>query len=269
VVVDDHVMGVTHIIRGDDHLTYAGRQLLIYQAMGWAVPQFAHVPLIHGPDGAKLSKRHGATSTTEYANMGYLPEAMRNYLIRLGWSHGDAEIFSDEDAIRWFDLEHIGQAPGRLDFAKLNHVNSHYLRLKPGSELAGMLGITHPMLDVARAIESVKSKVSTLNELKEAVAFYLAAPTQYDEKAQATLDKGRDNLALAINALQALAEPWTAEAVKQAIGDTATASAKKLGELMPPMRAALVGAMSGPDIPEAMAILGKTESLARLQAALA
>ena len=268
VVVDDHDMGVTHIIRGDDHLTNAGRQLVIYRAMGWAVPQFAHIPLIHGPDGKKLSKRHGAAAVTDYAAMGYLPEAMRNYLLRLGWSHGDAEIFSDEDAIRWFNLEAIGQAPARLDFAKLDHVNAHYLRAKSGAALAELLGLTSDKLDMAQAIDSVKAKVSRMTELKDAVAFYLEAPAGYDEKAAATLEKGRENLRdIVIPALEKL-DGWDAAGIKQCVADTATAAGKKLGELMPPMRAAIVGAMSGPDIPDAMAILGRDESLKRLKAAL-
>lgn len=267
VVVDDHDMGVTHIIRGDDHLNNAGRQSVIYQAMGWNIPVFAHIPLIHGPDGAKLSKRHGATSTTEYANMGYLPEAMRNYLAKLGWGHGDDEIFSDAQAIEWFTLEHIGKAPARLDFAKLNYVNAHYLREKSGSELVALLGVTSPTLDIARALDSVKTKASTLVELKDAVAFYLQAPSVYDEKATATLTKSGANLALVIPAFENLAEPWSAEAVKACITDIATQNGKKIGEVMPPMRAAIVGAMSGPDIPDAMAILGKAESLARLRKA--
>jgi len=264
VVVDDHDMGVTHIIRGDDHLTNAGRQLVIYQNMGWDVPQFAHIPLIHGPDGKKLSKRHGAAAVTDYAAMGYTARAMRNYLVRLGWSHGDSEIFSDVEAIAWFNLEHIGQAPARLDFAKLNHVNAHYLRLMPGAELAALVELDAAM---APAVESVKSKISTLVELKEALAFFQQRPASYDEKAAATLAKGRDNLALVIPALEALSA-WDAASIKQSVTDLATSSGKKLGELMPPMRAAIVGTMSGPDIPDAMAILGKEESLARLKAAL-
>jgi glutamyl-tRNA synthetase len=266
VVVDDHDMGVTHVIRGDDHLNNAGRQSVIYQAMGWDVPVFAHIPLIHGADGAKLSKRHGATGTTEYAAMGYLPEAMRNYLARLGWGHGDDEIFSDAQAIEWFTLEHIGKAPSRLDFAKLNHVNAHYIRLKTGAELAALLDVPATM---AAAIESVKVKVSTLVELKEAIGFYLNAPTSYDEKAAAMLAKNGANIPLLLPALEALAEPWSAESVKGAIQAVAEQTGKKIGELMPPLRAAIVGAMSGPDIPDAMAILGKIESLARLKRAVA
>ena len=265
VVVDDHDMEVTHVIRGDDHLNNAGRQTLIYQAMGWELPTFAHIPLIHGPDGAKLSKRHGATSTTEYAHMGYLPEAMRNYLARLGWSHGDAEIFSDAEAIEWFTLDHVGQSPSRLDFAKLNHVNAHYLRARPAEALAALLDLPNEM---AAAIESVKSKASTMIELKAALQFYLEAPTAYDDKAKAALEKGRPVLEETelIRALEALPE-WNADAIKAELGNIATAHNKKLGELMPPIRAALVGAMSGPDVPVAMAILGKPETLARLNAA--
>lgn len=263
VVVDDHDMGITHIIRGDDHLNNAGRQMVIYQAMGWDVPQFAHIPLIHGPDGAKLSKRHGATSVTEYADMGYLPEAMRNYLVRLGWAHGDDEIFSDEQAIAWFTLEGIGQSPSRLDFAKLAHVNAHYLRARSGSELAAMLGIDASR---AAAIESVREKASTLPELREQVAFYLTAPTSYDEKAAAQLAKGRENLQLLLPALAALGA-WEAGSIKSTVQAVADAQGKKLGELMPPMRAAIVGAMTGPDIPVAMEILGQSESLKRLKTA--
>lgn len=268
VVVDDHDMGVTHIIRGDDHLNNASRQMLIYQAMGWDVPTFAHIPLIHGPDGAKLSKRHGATSTTEYAAMGYLPEAMRNYLTRLGWAHGDAELFSDAEAIAWFTLEGIGQSPSRLDFAKLNHVNAHYLRLRDDAELAAMVAPLLPAAPSPEAIASVKARAHTLPELADAVRFYLTAPTEYDEKATAALAKGRDNLPAIMDGLSEHNCPtWNAENIKAALTTLATTTGKKLGELMPPMRAALVGAMSGPDIPVAMEILGRAESLQRLKMA--
>lgn len=271
VVVDDHDMGVTHVIRGDDHLNNAGRQTVIYNAMGWNVPMFAHIPLIHGADGAKLSKRHGATSTTEYANMGYLPEAMRNYLAKLGWGHGDDEIFSDAQAIEWFTLEHIGKAPARLDFAKLNHVNAHYMREKTGAELAALLNLNQPTLNLSAALDSVKTKASTLVELRDAVKFYLEAPTSYDEKASATLAKGLPvlNETHLIRSLEVVEEVlWTAEHIKHTIMGVADFHKKKIGELMPPMRAAIVGAMSGPDIPDAMAILGKTESLNRLKRAM-
>jgi glutamyl-tRNA synthetase len=266
VVVDDHDMGVTHVIRGDDHFLNTFRQLPIYHGMGWPQPDYSHIPLIHGSDGKKLSKRHGATAVDEYRDvLGYLPEAMRNYLAKLGWGHGDDEIFSDAQAIEWFTLEHIGKAPARLDFAKLGHVNAHYLRLKTGEQLSELLGVPTTM---AAAIESVKVKVSTLVELKEAIQFYLAAPTSYDEKAAAMLAKNSANIPLILPALEALAEPWTAESVKSSIHAVAEQSGKKIGELMPPLRAAIVGVMSGPDIPDAMAILGKAESINRLKAAL-
>ncbi len=271
VVVDDHDMGVTHVIRGDDHLNNAGRQSVIYQAMGWDIPVFAHIPLIHGADGAKLSKRHGATSTTEYANMGYLPEAMRNYLAKLGWGHGDDEIFSDAQAIEWFTLEHIGKAPARLDFAKLNFVNAHYLRAKTGAELAALLDLTHSTLDLARALDSVKTKASTLVELRDAVKFYLEAPATYDEKAAAILTKGIPVLKEThlIRSLEAVEDVlWSAEHIKHTIMSVANFHKRKIGEIMPPMRAAIVGSMSGPDIPDAMAILGKAEALARLKQAI-
>jgi glutamyl-tRNA synthetase len=199
--------------------------------------------------------------------MGYLPEAMRNYLARLGWAHGDDELFDDAQAIAWFTLEGIGQSPSRLDFAKLAHVNAYYMRAKPGAELAALLGITSNALDIGAALDSVKSKTSTLIELKDAVQFYLTAPTSYDEKAVGMLAKNGANLPPVITALEALAEPWTADGVKAAINDVATATGKKVGEIMPPMRAAIVGVMSGPDIPDAMAILGKAETLARLKRA--
>ena len=278
VVVDDHDMGVTHIIRGDDHLNNAGRQLVIYQAMGWAVPQFAHIPLIHDADGKKLSKRKGAASTMDYAKMGYLPQAMRNYLVRLGWAHGDDEIFSDAQAIEWFSLEAIGQSPARLDFAKLNHVNAHYWRLEPSEQIVDtwlkvdsqedapqLAGIDRDFL--IKVVDSVKQRVGNYEDLVKEARFYWQAPKSYDEKASAMLAKFGTNLPLVMEALTNL-EPWNAESIKSALTDAANAGGKKLGELMPPMRAAIVGAMSGPDIPDAMAVLGREESLARLRDAV-
>lgn len=263
VVVDDHDMGITHVIRGDDHLNNAGRQIIIYQAMGWEIPAFAHIPLIHGPDGAKLSKRHGALGVDAYRDMGYLPEGLRNYLLRLGWAHGDEEIIPTERAIALFDVAGIGKAPARIDFAKMNHVNAHYLREKSDAELASLIGA--PQL--APVMAALKQRASTLVELKDAAAFYLAAPSAYDEKAKATLEKGHANLPLLITAFEAH-EAWQAEPIKAHISALAEANGKKLGELMPVLRAAIVGAMSGPDIPEAMAFLGKNEVLSRLKAAL-
>jgi len=271
VVVDDHDMGVTHIIRGDDHLNNAGRQMMIYQAMGWHVPVFAHIPLIHGPDGAKLSKRHGATSTTEYATMGYLPEAMRNYLARLGWAHGDDEIFSDEQAAQWFTLEHIGQAPARLDFAKLNHVNAHYMRAKPNAELAALIA---PALQanetqqalLARAMDGLKPRTSTLVELAAAAKFYLS-PQPLDAKAADILANGGSALlAQLIPQLEALAD-WNHDAIMAAAKAFGESVGKKLGDVMGPVRAAITGSTASPSMFEALEVLGRDESLKRLKAA--
>lgn len=198
VVVDDHDMGVTHVIRGDDHLNNAARQSLIYDALGWTRPTFAHIPLIHGPDGAKLSKRHGAQAVHEYAEMGYLPEAMRNYLARLGWSHGDDELFSDAQAIEWFDLAGIGKAPARLDFDKLAHVNSHWLRLADDERLAKLtldahLQKGHALAEadearLQRAMPFVKDRAKTILDLADQTAFVLKSrPLTLDDKAKALL----------------------------------------------------------------------------------
>ena len=275
VVVDDHDMGITHIIRGDDHLNNAGRQSIIYHAMGWEIPAFAHIPLIHGPDGAKLSKRRGATGVGEYATMGYLPEALRNYLVRLGWSHGDDEIFSDAQAIEWFNnLGDINKAPARLDFAKLNHVNAHYMKLRDNDTLAGMVAAYLPPIShdqhalLVKAMDGLKPRASTLVELAEAARFYVEH-LEPDEKAREVLAKGQDGLRGVIPALKQLAEPWSAETVKNTLKQAAEANGRKLGEVMQPTRAAIVGSMSGPDIPEAIAILGKEETLLRLEEALA
>jgi glutamyl-tRNA synthetase len=294
VVVDDHDMGITHIIRGDDHLNNASRQMMIYEGMGWNIPIFAHIPLIHGADGAKLSKRHGATAIGDYAGMGYLPEAMRNYLLRLGWAHGDDEIISDAEAIAWFNLEGIGRSPARLDFARLGHVNAHYLKLRSDADLAGRIApFLPPELanseQLIKIIPLYKPRVQTLVELAELVKQFLKGQTitaqasgtlelygsatatvrdfEYDEKARAALMKGGAHLPALITALEALAEPWEAAQVKAAILAYAASAGAKPGEVMPPIRAALFGTMSGPDIPDALAVLGKTESLRRLQQA--
>src|SRR5690606_4398251 len=187
VVVDDHDMGVTHIIRGDDHLTNAARQKILYDALGWPVPAMNHIPLIHGPDGAKLSKRHGALGVDAYRAMGYLPEAMRNYLVRLGWSHGDDEVFSSEDMLRWFDLDGIGRSPARFDFAKLEHLNGHYMRSLPASEVYQAFRAALPHLpggeafaaglDATKAqrletlFEGLRERAKTLAELVDHAGF--------------------------------------------------------------------------------------------------
>jgi glutamyl-tRNA synthetase len=230
VVVDDHDMGVTHIIRGVDHLTNAARQTQIYRAMGWRVPEMSHIPLIHGPDGAKLSKRHGALGVEAYRAMGYLPEAMRNYLARLGWSHGDDEIFSTEQLVEWFDLEHVGKSPARFDFAKLENLNGHYIRHTPDASLLAQFmdflphveggKAMHAAIDDAmaakllRAMPGLKERAKTLVELMNSSRYLFAArPLVLDEKAAALMaDGGRAALAELIPVLEHAAE-WTAPAL--------------------------------------------------------
>src|SRR3954452_1031193 len=234
VVVDDHDMGVTHVIRGDDHLINAARQKQIYDALGWAVPSMSHIPLIHGPDGSKLSKRHGALGVDAYRAMGYLPAALRNYLVRLGWSHGDQEIFSTEEMIKAFDLSGIGRSPARFDFAKLEHLNGHYMRASSDEELVQALELILPEVGPARgapakldsdlrgkfvsAMPGLKERAKTLIELLDS-AYYLYArrPLSIEPKAEALLaDGGRDRIAGLLPHLEALPE-WTAAATESAV----------------------------------------------------
>jgi len=281
VVVDDHDMGVTHVIRGDDHLTNAARQTQIYQAMGWEVPNMAHIPLIHGPDGAKLSKRHGALGVEAYRAMGYLPVALRNYLVRLGWSHGDQEIFSTEEMIQAFDLKNIGRSPARFDFAKLENLNGHYMRLSKDEELVQALETILPEIGPARdlgptfspelrekllaAMPGLKERAKTLVELLDS-AYYLYAqrPLKLDEKAAGLLADGRPRLAGIIEKLQAVDE-WSARSVEAVVREHADAIGAKLGQVAQPLRAALTGRATSPGLFDVMAVLGKDESLSRLQ----
>lgn len=276
VVVDDHDMGITHVIRGDDHLTNTFRQLQIYNAMGWTPPEFAHVPMILGPDGAKLSKRHGATGAEAYRDMGYLPEAMRNYLLRLGWAHGDAEIISTEEAIAWFDLEGIGRSPSRFDFAKLDNVNGHYIRQAEDARLADL---SRPLLEkrldrpltsdeqalFARAIPGLKPRVKTLVELADGAAFYFASrPLPIDDKAAAMLGtEGKDVLG-ELSDLFAAAKEWTGASLELLVREHAERTGRKLGKLAQPLRAALTGSTVSPPIFEVAEILGRAETLARM-----
>jgi glutamyl-tRNA synthetase len=225
VVVDDHDMGVTHIIRGVDHLTNAARQTQIYRAMGWTVPEMAHLPLIHGPDGAKLSKRHGALGVDAYRDMGYLPAAMRNYLARLGWSHGDDEIFSTDQMVAWFGFDGLGKSPSRFDFVKLENLNGHYMRSTPDEELVAafldflphvaggrelLARIDGPMrARLVRAMPGLKERAKTLAELKDQAAFLVAErPLRLDDKAAAILDRnGRQALGAVLPVLEAAAWP--------------------------------------------------------------
>jgi glutamyl-tRNA synthetase len=282
VVVDDHDMGVTHIIRGDDHLNNAARQTQIYQALGWTVPVMAHIPLIHGPDGSKLSKRHGALGVDAYRAMGYLPAAMRNYLVRLGWSHGDQEIFSTEEMIAAFDLPQIGRSPARFDFAKLESLNGHYMRSSPdrdllaaidgllphlpnGAEIAGKL--TPAVREqVMAAMPELKERAKTLLELIDAASFIWAArPLALDDKAALLLTpEARSLLAEIVPHLETV-EPWTADATERAVRGYAERKGAKLGAVAQPLRAALTGKTTSPGIFNVLVVLGRQESLARLR----
>lgn len=281
VVVDDHDMAVTHVIRGDDHLNNAFRQMLIYQAMGWEVPVFAHVPLIHGPDGAKFSKRHGALGVDAYRDMGYLPEALRNYLLRLGWSHGDDEIISTEQAVEWFDLDKVGQSAARFDYAKLESLNGHYIREADDRRLTDLV-VERLACDPALTLDGeatrrlnagmagLKSRAKTLVELAEKARFYVAPlPLPMEPKAAALLDDaGRAALAALaphLNALTSFDEHGIEEAVRQ----FAEASDLKLGKVAQPLRAAVTGSTASPGIFEVLAVLGKAESLRRIEAVCA
>jgi glutamyl-tRNA synthetase len=282
VVVDDHDMGVTHIIRGDDHLNNAARQTQIYQALGWTVPVMSHIPLIHGPDGSKLSKRHGALGVDAYRAMGYLPAAMRNYLVRLGWSYGDQEIFSTEEMIAAFDLPQIGRSPARFDFAKLESLNGHYMRTSPDRELLAAIDGLLPHLpngaeiagkltpavreQVLAAMPELKERAKTLIDLIDAASFIWAArPLALDDKATALLTPdARTVLAEIIPELEAV-EPWTAEATEQAVRGYAERKGAKLGAVAQPLRAALTGRTTSPGIFNVLVVLGRQESMARLR----
>lgn len=281
VVVDDHDMGVTHIIRGVDHLTNAARQIQIYKAMGWSVPEMAHIPLIHGPDGAKLSKRHGALGVEAYRAMGYLPEAMRNYLARLGWSHGDDEIFSTEQMIGWFDFDAIGKSPSRFDFLKLENLNGHYMRHTDdqrildaliaflphavgGSEMLARIdaGMRTKLL---RAMPGLKERAKTLLELMRSAAFLFAArPLSLDDKArQIMADDGVAALQKLLPVLSAT--EWKAQSLEAAVKAHAEATGTKLGKLAQPLRAVLTGTNTSPGIFDVLDVLGREESLNRIQ----
>lgn len=282
VVVDDHDMGVTHVIRGDDHLNNAFRQLQIIRAMGWPEPVYAHIPLIHGPDGAKLSKRHGALGVDAYRDMGFLPEALRNYLLRLGWGHGDDEIISTAQAIEWFDLDGVGRSASRFDMAKLTNLNAHYLREKPDAELLPLvlprleekLGTVDPAgrERIVRGLPGVKQRARTLIELADSLAFYAraGAPPIADDKARALLTPdARAVIAKLAPALEPQASDWSEKALEDAVREFAEANGLKLGQVAQPLRVALTGSTASPGIFEVLAVLGPAESKVRLLAAAA
>jgi glutamyl-tRNA synthetase len=269
VVVDDHDMGVTHVIRGDDHLNNAFRQLAIIRAMGWPEPTYAHVPLIHGPDGAKLSKRHGALGVDAYRDeLGMLPEAVSNYLLRLGWGHGDDEIISREQAIEWFDLDHVGKSPSRFDFKKLENLNGHYIREADDARLAELIAPKLGKADkelLIKAMPELKARAHTVNQLADGAKFLFATrPLAMDEGAAALLTpEARGLLSAAHGRLAALAD-WDAASVEAAIREVAEGNGVKLGKLAQPLRAALTGSTTSPGIFDVLALLGKDESLARI-----
>jgi glutamyl-tRNA synthetase len=282
VVVDDHDMGVTHIVRGDDHLNNGARQTQIYQALSWKVPVMAHIPLIHGPDGSKLSKRHGALGVDAYRAMGYLPAAMRNYLVRLGWAHGDQEMFSTEEMIAAFDLPAIGRSPARFDFAKLENLNGHYIRhtgddaliadlekllphIAGGEELATKM--TPALREKLRiAMPGLKERAKTLVELFEASRFLWATrPLEINAAAKVLLTREAKALTAAlVPELEALSD-WTAGAVEAVVRGYAERAGQKLGAVAQPLRVALTGRTTSPPIFDVLAVLGRDESLARLR----
>jgi glutamyl-tRNA synthetase len=281
VVVDDHDMGITHIIRGNEHFTNAARQKQIYDALGWSIPTMAHLPLIHGPDGAKLSKRHGALGVDAYRAMGYLPAAMRNYLVRLGWSHGDQEIFTTEEMVAAFDLPQIGRSPARFDFAKLESINGHYIRQSSDADLVAELERVLPHIaggpelaakltpalrqQLIAAMPGLKERAKTLVELADAARYLFAdRPIALDDKASGLLTgDARALLGDLSGELQSI-EPWTVETTEGAIRAFADRKGVKLGNVAQPLRAVLTGRTTSPPIFDVLAVLGKEESLARI-----
>jgi glutamyl-tRNA synthetase len=271
VVVDDHDMGITHVIRGDDHLTNTFRQIQIYKACGWDIPHFGHIPLIYGSDGAKLSKRHGAASAEDYRSLGYLPEAISNYLLRLGWSHGDDEIISRKQAIKWFSFDNVGKSPSRFDMAKLQNLNAHYMRQRNNQSLLeyllpflGKLPDEEQKSHILQGMDSLKERAKTVIELADAVMVYVSAPDTFEERClkYATtqhldlLEKVRS----IIDAMPQLEETTLCERVKTLAKDEGV----KLVEIAQAIRAALCGKLVSPSVFEIIAILGKEESLRRI-----
>ncbi len=282
VVVDDHDMGVSHVIRGADHLTNASRQAQIYAALEWETPVFSHVPLIHGSDGAKLSKRHGALGVDAYRTMGYLPAALRNYLVRLGWSHGDDEIFSTAQMIEWFDLPGIGRSPARFDFVKLENLNAHYIKNSDDTVLADLARALVPELSeehrppnwddeanwekLTLAMPGLKERSKTLIEILDAGRFvFVSRPLDMDEKAGKLLDdEARAVLGGLLEPLEAV-EEWSGEQIEEAVRGYADKAELKLGKVAQPLRAALTGRTTSSGIFDVLFVLGKNEALARIR----
>jgi glutamyl-tRNA synthetase len=272
VVVDDYDMGVTHIIRGDDHLNNAFRQLAIIRAMQWPEPTYAHIPLIHGPDGAKLSKRHGALGVDSYRDeLGILPEALFNYLLRLGWGHGDSEIISKQEAVAWFDLDHVGKSPSRFDMKKLENLNGHYIREADDARLAGLVadhrgGLSEDqMLLLVKAMPELKARAKDIHELTENAAFLFASrPLDISAAAAALLDDNARTLLASAHAALSQISDWTHDSTEAAVRVVAENAGVKLGKLAQPLRAALTGQTTSPGIFDVLALLGQGESLNRI-----
>jgi glutamyl-tRNA synthetase len=280
VVVDDHDMGITHVIRGDDHFTNTFRQVQVYAAMGWEMPRFGHVPLIHGADGAKLSKRHGAQSVTDFRDMGYLPEALCNYLLRLGWGHGDAEILSREQAIALFDIDGVGRAPSRMDYAKLAHVNGVWIRAADNERLTDE--VLHFLADrpglalgpdaagrIRALMPQLKERAKTLVELADAASF-LVHPLPLPMAPKATALLSAENRLMLREVAAALAttdfSPAALDTTLRAYGER---TGRKLGTVAQPLRAALTGSTTSPGIEAVLVALGRDEALVRIEAAVA
>ncbi len=280
VVVDDHDMAITHVIRGDDHLTNAFRQTQLYEALGWQTPRFAHIPLIHGPDGAKLSKRHGALGVEAYRELGYLPEAMRNYLMRLGWAHGDAEIIGTEQAIEWFTLEAIGRSPARFDFDKLNHLNAHYMREAPDDRLVELVlpRLAAAGVDVGppgrerllRGMQGLKARARTVVELADSAQFYVRRrPIPLNDRARKLLQEPAAERLRRFATNLSTASDWRSDALEAAARRFVETEGCKLGDIAQPLRAALSGSNVSPGVFEVAEILGRDEVLGRIADGLA
>jgi len=281
VVVDDHDMGITHVIRGDDHLTNAFRQTQLFRSMEWETPMFAHIPLIHGPDGAKMSKRHGALGVEAYRDQGFLPEALRNYLLRLGWSHGDEELISTEQAIQWFGLDAVGRSPARFDFDKLTSLNGTYIRQTDNARLTdlvlsrltetlegGLAEEAHSRLN--KGMDGLKERAKNLSELTDNSSFYAKKrPIDFNEQARNTLfDSDVLQRLGALRLVLADTDPWTVQAIEEEIRAFATEQGLKLGKVAQPIRAAVTGTNVSPGIFDVLEILGRDETLARFDDAL-
>jgi glutamyl-tRNA synthetase len=275
VVVDDHDMGVTHVIRGDDHLNNAARQSLIYEALDFPKPAFAHIPLIHGPDGAKLSKRHGAQAVGDYAALGYLPETLRNYLARLGWSHGDDEIFLDEEAISWFDIGDVNKGASRLDWDKLGHINAHYLKSADAGRISDLVlkalaergTVLEPLIEdrLRRAMPLLQDRGKTVLELADQVAFVIAQrPLILDEKALKGLTIETVARLSRLRARLLETSDWTAPNLEALLKDFAEQEGVGFGKFGPALRAILTAGLPAPDLGKSLAALGRDESLTRM-----